>query len=349
MDKLRIGVIGLGYWGPNLLRNFSELSSCQVIAVADLSEERLNYARSRYPDLQTITQDYRDLFSLNLDAVVISTPPHTHYSIARECLNNRLAVFVEKPLALSSQDALDLCQIAAENDAVLMTGHTFEYNPAVRELRNLITSGELGNVYYINATRVNLGLYSTKFDVIWDLAPHDISILIHLFGTEPVSVSTEAGAFIWKEVADIAYLHLKFPNGQLAHIHVSWLDPQKVRKITVVGDKKMVVYDDTEPLEKLRIYDKGVDAPPYTDTFGEFQLSYRYGNVIIPRISTHEPLRLECEHFVNCIVNHTKPQSDGESGLRVVKVLEAAHKSLEQNGAEIAIAPTPAFSSTIRV
>lgn len=331
MDRVRLGVIGCGYWGPNLIRNFMELPRSEVVAVADLRDERLAHVQGRYPNVVT-TRDYRALFSMGLDGVVVATPPAAHFEVARECLLHDLSVLVEKPLALSSRHAEELIEMAAARGLRLMVGHTFEYNPAVHALRELIRKGELGEIYYINAVRANLGLFQRNLNVVWDLATHDVSILLYLLGREPISVGASGGSYVLKGVQDIAYLHLLFPERIIAHIHVSWLDPCKVRRLTVVGSRKMAVYDDVEPAEKIRIYDKGVDVPPYTDTYEEFHLSYRYGDVLIPHIDPTEPLRLECDDFIESIVNHVDPQCGGDAGLRVIRVLEAAARSLENGG-----------------
>jgi predicted dehydrogenase len=331
MDQIKVGVIGCGYWGPNLIRNFVEIPNADLTIVSDLREERLEHIKSRYPKIE-VTQDYRDLFSMGLDAVVVATPPYTHFPIAKECLQHDMSVLVEKPLTLNSRDAEELIHIAQEKDLRLMVGHTFEYNAAVKALREIIHSGELGEVYYINAVRLNLGLFQPQSNVVWDLAPHDISILLYILESDPISVCAQGLDSLFKGVHDIAYLHMIFPGNILANVHVSWLDPCKVRRITIVGSRKMVVFDDVEPLEKIKIYDKGVEVPPYTNTYNEFQLSYRHGDVVIPFVPFAEPLRVECTHFIESVVNHTTPQSDGIQGLKVVKVIEAATRSLENGG-----------------
>ena len=333
MGEVNVGVIGCGYWGPNLIRNFVELSESNLVAVADLNAERLAHINSRYPQV-TVTEDYHDLFSMKLDAVVVATPPATHFRIAKDCLQQGLHTLVEKPLTLNSQDAQDLIEIARSRDLTLMVGHTFEYNAAVRALKKIIQDGELGQILYVDAVRVNLGLFQRELDVLWDLAPHDLSILRYILGRDPISVSAQGGACIFDGIHDIAYLHLVFPDNILAHVRVSWLDPCKVRRITVVGSQKMLVYDDLENLEKIKIYDKGVQALPYTNSFGDFQCSYRYGDVVIPNIRFVEPLQLECKHFVECIVNGTEPQSSGQVGLQVVKMLEMAEQSLHNGGGQ---------------
>lgn len=327
---LRVGIVGVGYWGPNLARNVAEARGAELVAVADLSEERLSHLAQRHPDLKTTTR-HLDLIDIGIDAVIVATPPATHYRIARSFLEQGIHCLVEKPLATTVEDAEDLVNLARAKDVRLMTGHTFEYNPAVHKIRSMIRSGELGEVFYLDAVRTNLGLFQLNTDVMWDLAPHDISIANYLLDAQPERVSAHGSSFVMRDVGinDVVYLHLDYPGGKRANIRVSWLDPNKTRRTTVVGNKKMLVYDDVETLEKLRVYDKGVDPIPFTDTYGEFQCSYRYGDVTIPHISWQEPLRLECQHFVDCVLNGTTPDSDGVSGLRVVKVLEAATRSLE--------------------
>ena len=331
MSRITVGVIGCGYWGPNLIRNFIEIPASEVLAIADLRRERLDQIKTRYPQV-TVTENYRDLLNMDLDAVVIATPPTSHFAIARECLLRSLHVLVEKPLALNGSQAEELVDLASARRRVLMVGHTFEYNPAVRALKAIIEREELGRLYYIDAVRVNLGLFQQGLNVLWDLAPHDISILLYILGCNPISVSAQGTACVFNGLHDVIYLNLIFPDDVLVHIRVSWLDPCKVRRITVVGSRKMAVYDDVESLEKIKIYDKGVETPPYTDTFGDFQCSYRYGDVVIPHIRFVEPLKLECQHFLECIANHCEPQSDGRDGLRVVRVLESAERSLKNGG-----------------
>lgn len=330
MAKTRVGVIGCGYWGPNLIRNFNEIASSEVVAVADLRDERLKYIQNAYHGIAT-TKNYKDLFEMNLDAVVVATPPATHYAIAREALDHDLHVMVEKPLTTSTCDAEDLVEISDKKGMVLMVGHTFTFNSAVFALKKLIDSGEVGKIHYIDTARLNLGLFQRDLNALWDLAPHDLSILIYLLGTNPISIEVYGMDCVFKGIHDVVYMNLVFPNNILAHVHVSWLDPCKVRRVTVVGSKKMVVYNDVESLEKIKIYDKGVDAPEYTDTYGDFQCSYRYGDVLIPNIKFVEPLRQECQHFLDCIKDHHKPSSSGEEGLKVVRILEAAQASLLNN------------------
>lgn len=331
---VRVGVIGCGYWGPNLIRNFNELQTANLVAVADLREDRLSIIHNSYPHV-AITRDYKALFSMDLDAVVIATPPSTHFTLAEECLLQGLDILVEKPMTLNSQHAQALIDLAEAKNKILMVGHTFEYSPPVRKLKEIIDSGELGSIYYIDSVRVNMGLFQKDLDVLWDLAPHDISILTYLINSEPISVSAHGMSCVLDGVYDLAYMNLVFPDNIMAHVHVSWLDPCKIRRTTIVGSKKMVVYDDVDN-EKIKIYDKGIDPPPYpnTGTFEEFQLSYRNGNIVIPNIRYTEPLKLECEHFIDSILNRSIPCSNGQDGLRVVRILEAAQKSLK-NGHQL--------------
>lgn len=333
MKTIKVGVIGYGYWGPNLTRNFFDLPSAELVAVADLKEERLQRAISFYPDIRT-TANYNDLFNMDLDAVVVSVPPVYHYPIAKQCLENGLHVLIEKPMTQDSRQAEELIRLAEAKGLTLMVGHTFVYNSAVVALKKYIQSGELGDIHYIDTARLNLGLFQRDSNVLWDLAPHDISILLYLLDQSPVSVSAFGADCVFESSFDVAYLNLIFPNQIPAHVHVSWLDPCKVRRITVVGSKKMIVFNDMENENKLKIYDKGVDAPEYTDSFGEFQCNYRSGDIIIPKIRITEPLRQECQHFVDSIINKTQPYSDGYNGMQVVKIIEAAENSLRNHSSK---------------
>jgi predicted dehydrogenase len=294
--------------------------------VADLKEEQLARARGFYPDVQMLT-NYQEMFN-RVDAVVVASPPITHYSIAKDCLEHGLHVLIEKPMTLNSAHAQELIDLARERDLTLMVGHTFEYNSAVMALRNYIQSGELGDIHYIDSARLNLGLFQRDSNVLWDLAPHDVSILLYLLDAVPISVGAQGMPCVFPGIFDVAYINMIFPNNIPAYIHVSWLDPCKVRRVTVVGSKKMIVYNDVETEQKLKIYDKGVDAPAYTNGYREFQCNYRSGDIIIPKIRIVEPLKQECQHFLDSILNHTPPCSSGEDGLRVVKILEAAQHSM---------------------
>jgi predicted dehydrogenase len=324
-----IGVLGAGYWGPKHIRNFNEVPGARTTMVADLDEQRLVNVQQQFPGIRTTTNYKQMLASPDVDAVVVATPVSTHGRLAEEALLAGKHVLVEKPLARTAREAEHLVRVAEEHGRVLMVGHTFLYNPAVTALRQLVQDGVLGDIFYVNTQRLNLGLFQRDINVIWDLAPHDLSILMHVLGTEPVAVSALGSAYVQTGIEDVAYVNLAFPNRVRAAIHVSWLDPNKVRRITVVGSKKMAVYDDVETLEKIRIYDKGVEPPAQTSSFGDFQLSYRYGDIMIPHVAVTEPLRLECEHFLECIRTGKTPLSDGRQGVAVVRVLEAAQASLE--------------------
>jgi predicted dehydrogenase len=334
---IKIGVIGCGYWGPNLIRNFIQLPNAQVIYACDLDGSRLERISNLYPYVKT-TKDPQVLFAdSEINAVVIATPVTTHYALAMEALKSRKHVLIEKPMTLTSLDAESLIQRARKQDLVLAVDHTFEYVAAVNHLKQQMDKGELGDIYYINSSRLNLGLFQSDINVVWDLAPHDLSIANYLLGKMPISVSAEGSSHIIAGVEDVAYLKLEYPDNIMVVIHVSWLDPCKVRRTTVVGSKKMLVYDDVEPMEKIKLYDKSVECPRYYDNFGEFQFSYHYGNITIPKLDNVEPLNFVCSHFLDCIKTGTNPKTDGESGLNVVKILEAANRSLQNKGRREAI------------
>jgi predicted dehydrogenase len=333
--RIKVGVIGCGYWGPQLIRNIHEMADAELVGVADTKPERLEFVRRHYPEVKLFSS-HTQLLETDVEAVVVSTPIHTHHMLAKEALTAGKHVMVEKPLAASVSESVELINIAQARNLMVMVGHTFLYNPAVQELRRLVGDGELGRIYYVDAARLNLGLFQRRANVIWDLAPHDISILMYVLGMTPVAVSARGSMCVQDDVYDVAYLELLFESGVSAHVHVSWLDPAKVRRITVVGDKKMAVYNDVSLVEKIRVYDTGVESP-VTNNFGEFQLSYRHGQVTIPYITWQEPLRLECEHFIECIRTGADPRTDGMQGLAVVSVLEAASDSLMHGGRRVPV------------
>jgi predicted dehydrogenase len=333
MDTIKIGVIGYGYWGPNLARTLNDLPAAKLVAIADLKEEQLKRAKSRHPDV-TLTTDFHEMFKMGLDAVVISTPPKTHFSIAKDCLLNGLNLLVEKPITHKSSEAEELIELSEAKGLTLMVGHTFEYNSAVHAMKNYIDNKELGDLYYIDTARLNLGLFQRDSNVLWDLAPHDISILLYLLGDIPISVSAQGMPCVIPGVFDVAYLSLLFPHNLTAYVHVSWLDPRKVRRVTVVGSKKMAVYNDLESEGRIKIYDKGIEAQSEVNSFGEFEYNYRAGDITIPHIHFTEPLLEECRHFLDCIANHTEPRSSGRSGLRVIKILEAAQCSITKSSTQ---------------
>ena len=327
-----VGVIGVGYWGPNLLRNFNTTSGAQARWAADLDEGRLSHIGRLYPNVRT-TRDYRDILTdADTHAVVVATPADTHCRLTCEAFEAGKHVFVEKPMAVSEDECRQMVAAAEKAGRKLMVGHTFLFNNAVHRIKKLIDSGELGEIFYVYVNRVNLGLFREDCNVVWDLAPHDIAILNWLLGSTPERLTAVGHSYVQPAIEDVAFINLQYPGKVMAHLHVSWLDPNKVRTITVVGSKKMLVYDDVSNTEKLRVYDKGVNVLPHYDSFGEFQLSYRYGDIVLPRIEDSEPLRNEADHFIQAIREDTVPRSDGHGGLEVVRALEAACDSIRDGG-----------------
>ena len=328
MNKLRFGIIGWGYWGPKIARNLNTVRDAMVTIVADHDAYRLKAATESLPGIQTTTRA-EDVFRSDVDGVIIATPVQTHYRLAREALLQGKNVLVEKPLTTNVMEAQDLVELAKQERRILMVGHTFVYNPAVNELRRLVQSGDLGKIYRIEAERVNLGLFRADTNVIWDLAPHDISILMYVLDKTPEEIHVQAHAHLLPHIYDVAHLDLEFADGMSAHVHVSWLHPCKIRRVTVIGDARMVVYDDTNPAEMIKIYNKGadIDADPV--------VSYRYGAITIPHIDWIEPLRLECEDFVNSIRTGAQPRAHGGVGLEVVRVLAAAQEVQQKQAVHI--------------
>lgn len=339
---VNVAQIGCGYWGPNLLRNFVQSNNCNVKMVADINEEKLNYVKRTYPFITTTKRFEEILENDEIDAVVVSTPASSHYEISKEVIKKGKHILIEKPIALSSSNAIHLIDLAEKNKIVLMVGHTFEYNSAVHTLRSYVVNGELGKIYYIYSQRLNLGIIRNDVNAMWNLAIHDISILLYVLKLKPISVSVKGVSYIQPNIEDIVFMTINFENDVIANIHVSWLDPQKVRKMTFVGSKKMIIYDDVSDY-KIQIFDKGIDKKNISnslgdfDDFGKFQLIHRAGDVFIPKIDFVEPLKVECEHFLHCIMNNDTPVSDGYDGLRVVSILEAGQESLNKNGKEISI------------
>lgn len=333
MKDIRFGVIGWGYWGPKLARNLDTIPNAMVTMVADTDAHRLTTLRANQPWIQTTTH-IEDMFRSDVDAIVIATPVRTHFQLARQALLHGKHVLVEKPLTASVPEAEELIALARDQERVLMVGHTFEYNPAVNELRKLVQSGDLGKLYCIEAERVNLGLFRNDINVIWDLAPHDISILLYLLDKKPERIKVQAHAHLQSHIEDVAHLDLEFADGMNAHIHVSWLHPCKIRRVTVIGDARMVVYDDTNPAEMIKIYNKGADV--HADPV----VSYRYGAITIPHIDWVEPLRLECEDFANAISTGEPPRANGEVGLEVVRVLAAVQEVLEAQERQRTVFPS---------
>ena len=329
----RIGVIGAGYWGKNHVRVFSELE-CSLVGVADTNAGKKALAEKYAAKFFT---DYAEMLE-EVDAVSIVVPAESHYKVARECLLARKHVLIEKPFVLDVKEGEELIKIADENDLKIMVGHIFKYNAAVRKIKDYLSDGTLGKLYYVYSTRVNLGIVRRDLNALWNFAPHDISILLYLLESEPYEVAAKGHCYLQNNIEDVVFMTLSFPDDVLAHIHVSWLDPHKLRKTTFVGSDKMLVYDDVSNTEKIRIYDKGVvvDKKGW-DSFGEFQLKTRSGDVVTPNFEMTEPLKVECQHFLDCIKDNKKPLSDGVEGLKVLKILKAADKSLKEGGRPVEI------------
>lgn len=345
---MKIAVIGCGYWGPNLVRNFIQSNKVEQVICCDLNPKRLERMKSLYPTVAISSNCEELLDRPDLDAVAIATPVKTHYPIAKDFLSHGKHVLVEKPFTDSCETALELIHLAEERQKILMVDHTFEYTAAVNKIKSIIESGELGKILYISCIRVNLGLFQPDINVVWDLAPHDISTILYIMEETPISVNCQGKGHFFSEMEDVATTTLNFKNGLIAFIHSSWLDPNKIRRTTIVGSKRMLVYDDIEPQEKIKIFDKGVDVPPYYDTYADFNFSYRYGDIYSPRIEDYEPLKKECDHFIECIKRGVPPISDGYSGLRVVSILEATSKSLKLAGKAVKIQGIKEFPKKYR-
>lgn len=363
---VKVGVVGAGYWGPNLIRNFADLPGTPLAAICDLRPEQLTGLRERYPWVRCYA-DYEALLAdADIDAVAIATPAQTHHALARQALQMGKHVLVEKPLATSTPACRELIRLAEAAGRTLMVGHTFLYNDGLAAVKHYLDGGELGEVLYLYSRRLSLGQVRQDINVVWNLAPHDVSIMLHLLGARPARVSARGLRLLGDGLEDVAFLHLEFPAGQVAHVHVSWLDPHKVREVVVVGTRKMIVYDDVDLDHVVRIYDKGVDRvssgdgrgyhgtaddgrravtgarPAHdprerSDSFGEFQLLLRTGDLLVPKIRFTEPLRKECAHFVACAATGARPLTDGYNGLQVVRVLEAADESMRAGGASVPI------------
>ena len=334
-DILNAGVVGCGYWGPNIIRNLNSLPECSIKKVCDLSADRLSHMKRQYPDIE-ITDDFENIINdSEIDIVAIATAVSTHFDLAKKSLQAGKHTFIEKPMASSSEQCRQLIQIAEAGNLTLMVGHTFIYNDTVRKIKKIVDSGEIGDLLYMSSRRLNLGLFQKDINVAWDLAPHDISIILYVLNDTPVSINCTGASNVTPGIEDVTNIVLNFQDGKIATINSSWLDPHKVREMKFVGSKKMLLYDDNESLEKLKIYDKRVEVPPHYDTFAEFQYSYHYGDVYIPHIKHNEPLQVECQHFIDCIKNNTESESSGKKGLHVVEILEASSRSLALNGARV--------------
>ena len=328
---LCLAVVGAGHWGKNLVRNFASLPETRVKHICDLSEDVRRRMASLYPQA-TVTDDLDVILTDDeVQAVVVAVEAPLHYEVAKKSLQAGKHTYVEKPLTLSGDESKELVDLAAAGDVRLMVGHLLEYHPAVEYMKQQIDQGVLGETLYLYCQRVNLGIVRKAENAWWSLAPHDVSVACYLFGAEPVSVSASGHAYLQEGVEDVVFANLKFADGRMAHIHVSWLDPHKIRKVTLVGAEKMVVFDDMEAAEKIRVYDKGAYVQRTVESYVE-AITLRTGDILIPKVPGGEPLRTECQHFVDCVRDGVAPRSDGADGLRVVKVLEAGTKSLASGG-----------------
>jgi predicted dehydrogenase len=352
MKELLVGVVGCGYWGPNLVRNFKGLPNCTLKAMCDISQARLNHLSSLYSDVEGVTDFEQLLNGVGIDAVAVATPVKDHYALAKASLLAGKHTLIEKPMASCSAECEELIEIAERNGLVLMVGHTFLYSAPVRKIVDVVQAGDIGEIRYISSRRLNLGLYQKDINVAWDLAPHDISIILHVLGEFPLVVNCQGNAHLTPGVEDVTNISLGFRHKRFASIQSSWLEPRKIREMTIVGTRRMIVYDDLETNEKIRIYDVRVERPPHYDTFADFHYSYHYGDSYIPYLKQEEPLRVECQHFLDCIEKGITPLTGGREGLELVRVLEAASKSLKTAGAPVTFSPSrevPAYSERVRV
>ena len=334
---IRIGVIGYGYWGPNLVRNFADQPDAQVTVVADSRPDRLAQASRRYPGVR-VTTDATDLIAdPAVDAVAIATPVAFHFSLAIAALRAGKHVLVEKPVASTSDEASRLIDEAARRKLVLMVDHTFVYTGAVQKMRELVTTGELGDIYYYDSVRINLGLFQHDVDVLWDLAVHDLSIMDFVLAHQPTAVSATGLAHVHGKPRNIAYMTMFFDGRLIAHVHASWLAPVKVRRTMLGGSRRMVVFDDLEASEKIKVYDRGISVDPSPENVYQMLVGYRTGDMWAPKLAVSEALHVEAAHFVDCVTHGTRPQTDGEAGLRVVRLLEAATASMAESGRPVDI------------
>ncbi|MBH5398272.1 Gfo/Idh/MocA family oxidoreductase [Bradyrhizobium sp. CNPSo 4010] len=338
-ESIGIGVIGYGYWGPNLVRNFADSGSSHIVAVSDLDAAKLTLSKRRHPEIET-TCSFRDLLqNPRIDAVAIATPVHTHFDLALAALNAGKHVFVEKPLAPTSEQVHRLIEEANRRNLTLMVDHTFLYTSAVQKIRELLLQDALGDIYYYDSTRSSLGLFQSDVNVIWDLAVHDISIIQYLLEEDPVAVSATGSCHVAGSPENMAHITLFFESKCVAHVSVNWLSPIKVRQTFVGGSKKMIVYDDLEATEKIKVYDKGIVLNGSPEDAHQFRIGYRAGDMWAPHISAREALQTEVEHFIHCMRTGAVPLSSGMSGLRVIEILEAASRSIAEHGKPVALKP----------
>jgi len=333
---LNVAVIGYGYWGPNIARNFQELDSAQVAVISDLREERRRVAAAKVPGAKIVTAAGEAIASADVGAVAVCTPLSSHFDIAKRALEAGKHVLIEKPMTESVEQAEELIALADKKNLVLMVDHTFCYHGAVRRIKEIIDRGELGRIYYFDSVRINLGVFQRDTNVIWDLAPHDLSIMDFLLGTEPVTVSAHGTSHFVDGKENIAYIHLEFADNLISHFHVNWLAPAKVRHTIIGGEKRMIIYDDLAHEDKVRVYDKGVSVETSEEIY-ETLIKYRTGDMWAPQYSQLEALSVECRHFVDCVKTGQTPLTDGHAGLRVVRILEGATRSMHSGGRSISL------------
>ncbi|MBN2357341.1 Gfo/Idh/MocA family oxidoreductase [candidate division KSB1 bacterium] len=332
---INVGVIGVGYWGPNIIRNFDAYKETQMVACADLKQERLDFIRRKHPALRTDTDYHKVIDDPKIDAIAICTPVFTHYEVAKAALEAGKHVFLEKPMTSNSAQAEELVELAAKKKLTLMLDHTFIYTGAVQMIKKFLDQGELGDIYYFDSVRINLGLFQHDVNVIWDLAPHDISIMDFLLQLKPESVVATGADHVGKGLEDVAYLTVYYPNNIIAHIHANWLSPVKIRQTLIAGTKKMIVWDDNVPLEKIKVYDTGIIVNRTTDEIYDTLIQYRTGDMCAPKVPMTEALSTEVAHFVDCINSGKTPITDGVAGLNVVRILEASDQSIKMRGKEV--------------
>lgn len=331
MDSIQVAVVGVGGWGKNLARNLHQLPEANLRYVCDLNRTKLDQLARQLPGAQLTSDLDLVLRDPEVQAVVVATPAPRHHPICKAALEAGKDVFVEKPFTLEIAHAEELIALAKKNQRVLMVGHLLEYHPVVTRLREMIGREDFGKLYYIYSQRVNLGTVRADENALWNFAPHDISVIMFLLGSAPTDVTARGQCYLQKGIEDVVFLTMNFDGKAMAHVHVSWLDPHKIRKLTLVGDRKMAVFDDLEATEKLRVYDKGAQVNQDYNTFAEY-VGLRFGDITMPYIKVGEPLQIECRHFIDCVRTRKQPVSDGQDGLRVVQVLDAAQRSLELNG-----------------
>lgn len=334
--RVRVAVVGAGEWGKNHVRTFSQLRDAHLVSVCDLAEPRLANVRAQYPGVNTTSRYEEVVQDDSVEAVVIASFASQHFAQARQALHAKKHVLVEKPMTLDAAEAEELVHLATSGGRCLMVGHLLLYHPAVTKMKQLVESQEIGELFYLYSQRLNLGQVRKDENALWSFGPHDVAVALYLFGAEPETVTAKGEAFLQKGIVDVVFVTLHFRNRKMAHIHLSWLDPHKIRRTTLVGSRKMAVFDDMEPTDKIRIYDKGVDIRRHATSYEDY-LHVRFGDILIPHIGSEEPLRLECQHFLDCVRHRATPRSDGAHGLQVIRVLVAAQNSLRLDGVPVSV------------